>query len=84
MAKRSAPKINLGTGKMPRVDEKYEANAEAEVNNRVNTGYSAGEILNPSHHPTHFEQISPDLTRKSANEPDFRDASGDFKFSKGV
>lgn len=60
----------FGTFNAP--DEKYLFGTDAEIENRVATGY----VTNPAGTPPDFEQIRPGPTGKDANAPEFKQYTG--------
>lgn len=54
------------------LNEKYLFGTDAEIANRVATGY----VTNPAGVPPSFTQIRPGPTGKDANDPQFREYTG--------
>lgn len=67
----------FGTAGAP--DDKYLFGTDAEIDNRVATGY----VTNPAGAAPSFEQIRPGPTGKNANEPGPTNYSGNFKYGNG-
>ena len=83
-----------GPGREPRIgatvagaranlDPKYVFGTDAEVENRMNTGYNNNPGTIPQNNAPSFKQIGPEASGRSANEPNIESREGSMKFSGG-